>query len=718
MEEYFIMAIKVKDSSKTLGSKFDTYVKSQYKFLSLVHAGAINGLLTVTKPTDSKHKHNFKHQPVLVDSGDLGYEQYYHLDMTDNVVIPHVTMVYSNGANTAGRVVYIDNTRIAHSPLRELNEASKRTQTMVKVLDTAKQLQEIRSGSSEFYSYMTTLTIPNCDKDELNQVVGSMSTRITAVIKALQDGYRNGNGLRLVDHSGRPVQILGAIVKIEITINQAKLKSCDSQGIFHPHIHIVLITANELALGPSRRILFHYWRNKNSDMVLSRKAFNFKKAYSKNQMDSDDTTSIVAEATKYATKPTMYKLLPTIKDSNNLTDDDQFKLEIFCEVFKTIKGRQLSRSYGLIRDSTGFVNFLKNGIMVKYTGNNPMHGKHERISIFDAFMFGNYYNNKQIHVPDIMTTRNELIPGGNFNQVSLSDDELLYANKGLLSGATWELPDNIKWPSNNQKADEYKELLTRFGFVQPGLGNIIDQLQSWIQTIDQRKDKVLHTVLDASERSFQYNDLLHKREDVRRLVGILEDVCDQYGADTTTLTTHDYSQIYRDVDLMQVMDAHHATLHYDSYGKPNDVTFDEPDVERRLVSAYKKHDDVRFISATSFLPREILIEYGAWLKHTPSEFIDNLASYTSHAPELEIDTVSKMDAKTAQKWINKAFNVSTSNGPQIDFHTMFTNAKMSQVQTDNDADLEHLFDDGVGDDNDDDSTEINALSDVFPDLNW
>ena len=62
-----------------------------------------------------------------------------------------------------------------------------------------------------------------------------------------------------------------------------------------------------------------------------------------------------------------------------------------------------------------------------------MHGSTNE-SIFDAFMFGNYNDNKQIHVPDIMTTRNELIPGGNFNQVTLSDDELLYANKGLLSG--------------------------------------------------------------------------------------------------------------------------------------------------------------------------------------------------------------------------------------------------------------------------------------------
>ena len=154
------MAIKIKDSSKTLSGKFDTYIKSQYKFLSLVHAGAINGLLTVTKPKDDKHKHNFKHQPILSDNGDLGYEQYYHLDMTDNVVIPHVTMVYSNGANTAGRVVYIDNTRIAHSPLRELNESSKRTSTMVKVLDTAEQLQQIRTGNSTLHAYMTTLTIP------------------------------------------------------------------------------------------------------------------------------------------------------------------------------------------------------------------------------------------------------------------------------------------------------------------------------------------------------------------------------------------------------------------------------------------------------------------------------------------------------------------------------------------------------------------------------
>ena len=68
--------------------------------------------------------------------------------------------------------------------------------------------------------------------------------------------------------------------------------------------------------------------------------------------------------------------------------------------------------------------------------------------------------------------------------------------------------------------------------------------------------------------------------------------------------------------------------------------------------------------------------------------------------------------------INKAFNVSSSNGPQIDFHTMFTSAKMSQVQADNNDDLDHLFDDGVGDDDDDDNTEINSLSDVFPDLKW
>lgn len=710
------MAIKIKDSSKTLGSKFDTYIKSQYKFLSLIHAGAINGLLTVTKPTDSKHKHNFKHQPVLVDSGDLGYEQYYHLDMTDNVVIPHVTMVYSNGANTAGRVVYIDNTRIAHSPLRELNESSKRTSTMVKVLDTAEQLQQIRTGNSTLHAYMTTLTIPNCDKNDLNRVVGSMSTRVTAVIKALQDGFRNGNGLRLVDHNGRPVQVLGALVKIEITINQAKLKSNDSAGIFHPHVHIILITADELALGPARRILFHYWSNKNSDMVLSRKAFNFKQAYSKNS--GDDKVSIISEATKYATKPAMYKVLPTIKGGSSLTSDDKFKLEIFCEIFKAIKGRQLSRVYGLLRDATGFINFLKNGIMVKYRGNNPMHKEHERISIFDAFMFGNYDDNQRIHVPDIMTTRNQLVPGGNFEQTELSDDEVLYANKGLLSGATWELPDGIKWPANNKKASEYKELLSRFGFVEPGMINIIYQLEDWIRAIDRREQYVLGHVSDSTERFFQVNNLIHKRADVRRLVGILEDVCDQYGADTTTLTTHDYSQIYRDVDLMQVMDAHHAKLHYDSYGKPDDVTFDEPDVERRLVSAYKKHDDVRFMSATSFLPREILIEYGVWLKHTPSEFIDNLASYTSHAPELEIDTVSKMDAKTTQKWINKAFNVSSASGPTIDFHTMFTSAKMSQVQADNNDDLDHLFDDGVGDDDDDDNTEINSLSDVFPDLKW
>ena len=77
---------------------------------------------------------------------------------------------------------------------------------------------------------MTTLTIPNCDKDELNQVVGSMSTRITAVIKALQDGYRNGTGTAGVD--GHMNQIGHAGLHIFL-INFSPLNLRDGRGGGH-----------------------------------------------------------------------------------------------------------------------------------------------------------------------------------------------------------------------------------------------------------------------------------------------------------------------------------------------------------------------------------------------------------------------------------------------------------------------------------------------------
>ena len=133
---------------------------------------------------------------------------------------------------------------------------------------------------------------------------------------------------------------------------------------------------------------------------------------------------------------------------------DQFALETFVELFKAIKGRQLKRNYGLLLEATGFINWITDGVSVKYQGNDPRHPDNERINILNAIMSGSFDESK-VHVPDIMTNSYTVKPTGGYERLTLSDDEMIYANSLLLQGSTWEMPANIKWP-NNKKADTYK----------------------------------------------------------------------------------------------------------------------------------------------------------------------------------------------------------------------------------------------------------------------
>ena len=71
-----------------------------------------------------------------------------------------------------------------------------------------------------------------------------------------------------------------------------------------------------------------------------------------------------------------------------------------------------------------------------------------------------------------------------------------------------------------------------------------------------------------------------------------------------------------------------------------------------------------------------------------------------------------------QKWINKSLKPKAK--PGLNFHQMFAagSPQVQQLTDDKLDELCNLFDDGNCDNDDDDNTGINSLSDVFPDLKW
>lgn len=232
-EGFLIMAIRVNKRNKTIMDKIPTIVKSEFKFRNLVLAGVMAGLLSVSEP--GKKQHHFHRRPAKFEqNGDIGYEQYWHLDREDGLFVPRLTTLFSNSSATAAKLTFINNVQIAHAPLKELNESSQRTAKMRTALDVTKMLQLREYGDATLHAAMATFTIPNCNKGGLNDAVSEMSKLISKLLKALKDGTNNHNGLQLYDYNGNPVPFIGGLMTIEITINQVKLHDMDSNGLFHP----------------------------------------------------------------------------------------------------------------------------------------------------------------------------------------------------------------------------------------------------------------------------------------------------------------------------------------------------------------------------------------------------------------------------------------------------------------------------------------------------
>lgn len=563
---------------------------------------------------------------------DLTWKQYTFLKDTGGVVTASPTRIYSSSDFTATKAPFYLTTKLAHSPLREINDSSKRNTEGRFLSQTVLEIAKYR-GYDKPQAYFMTLTVPNCDLGELSDTLSKLMSDVAKVTKALKDGTNNKNGLRLPSFGSKKAQFLGSLISFEITVNQLKLSYEEGAGLFHPHCHLILLFDRPLAQYRSSKTMFDYWKSKNVGSWLSEEAFSLEPCYDR-ETGTMDITSAMHEASKYAVKPDFYKRFPHTPS--------EFSTKVFTELMRSIKSRQLKRRTGLFYDAQGFNGWGRNGIKV---------GK-KHYDIYSAMLSSHYVDEPDKRVPDVYTHSYAVQSGhiltekkpfrSDFGALFKDCDdrlshmtraEIIYANAGLLMHSIFELPDDTVWPDTD-KAQLYKWLLSRMKFF--NLGTVKD----WASDLKARAD-------DAEAKSKDDDDALSKHAKKLRLhlsdIELLSDALEHCGG-----VTKEFRLQYQRLALFDQLKRHRAIIKHDADGKVC-VEFggldptESREIERKLAHLYLSDDLEQF----EFISDDVLLDYNGWRNGFESEYEneDNL-------PDKLIELDSSMTPDAFQKWVD------------------------------------------------------------------
>lgn len=175
------------------------------------------------------------------------------------------------------------------------------------------------------YRYLfLTLTVPNVPADQLREKINQMRPAAKDLLRG--KGFRED--YRLVKSI-----ILGYQTSVEVTRNR-------KTGLYHPHMHIVLVVPKNYAEKGSGDYIPHdrwlqAWRNVMHDQSITQVHIQTLKAL------EDDFRKPVAEATKYAFKDSDYLI-----DGNEALTD-----QIVGELLAQLKGLRFASYGGVIRQA-------------------------------------------------------------------------------------------------------------------------------------------------------------------------------------------------------------------------------------------------------------------------------------------------------------------------------------------------------------------------------
>lgn len=303
---------------------------------------------------------------------------------------------------------------LAHEPLTEHNRATKR-HGLVRAGERFMHEFARLDGYEDVHTHMITLTLPNCNKGDLEDTVKDLSSKRWALSKWLNDP--KGNPLS--------VPVVGTLSAIEITVNKDQKKQKNTHGLYHPHLHLLVAVNGKLdykkrlltskgykttrAVPGDYATIMDKWGGFFADNALSSKAQFGEETYSKNGGTSSDA---ILEAVKYVSKSFDYV-------ASDYEDD--WEVSVFAEVFKTIKGLQAHTTSGYWRDGKTLANRLdQKGWLAPFTVAFDMADKRAVTSIYDAF-----------------TISTESKAGVLSYSHKLTAEEMLYYNRNFLSKASF-----------------------------------------------------------------------------------------------------------------------------------------------------------------------------------------------------------------------------------------------------------------------------------------
>jgi len=376
------MAIKAKKES-TIEERYAITINSEKKFTEMMLEAESRGLVKQTR----KQLNNMKSFVGIMQAN------------------PTQQLLHSSD-RTHGKMRKLISCGDHNSPLQQQQDSSVRVNEMVQQFNIAKRMSKAEADlftttTGKQHLYMLTLTRPNSHKNKLDEDFTKHRARVSKMMKALKDGAERGNGLQLVGG-----KYLGAFVSHEITVNEEKLANKQSQKLYHPHTHVILIVDDVLKVKATKDILLDKWRALNSDLSLSKDAFDLRSAY--DQKNGSEGVSAVKEVVKYTVKPDTWNKL------SNIHDD--YQVEVFSELYNAVRRKKMKQSHGILDTAMNFLNVFDRF-------RNAM-----SFSIMDEF-------------PDIVSQLTELVFDKNkgrfggynaFYKRELTADEIVYYNRSLI----------------------------------------------------------------------------------------------------------------------------------------------------------------------------------------------------------------------------------------------------------------------------------------------
>lgn len=569
-------------SRKHLPGKINEVVVSEEKRDKYLLAAANYNFLTVGK------------------GKDLTEKQYHYLKATGGsiAVRQQAVVAVTDGTGRVGKPFGVYTSGIPGSPMRAVCDASKQERNLRYVMDTALELADCQN-IKKVCGYFLTITIPNVDLDELETAFPELGKNGSRFVKSLYDANKRGNGAVLTGYFGDQVHVLGTLLKLETTVNKDCLKHHIGSGIFHPHLHLLILTDGPLNIPATKADLFKKWQERNPTLKLSPDAFKLESVYSHNDVElgaGGALRSAAVEAAKYTVKPDFYK--------NFAKNPSKFGAKVAAELLKATKHVHALRAAGLVALAQGYLALTR-----------------KQKGLYEASMAGGYMSNNQeqslddVYVPDIYTKLAVMRSGHLISERQLSDRELLGANRSLLEGAVLGNCQRLVWP-DTKRGRLYKYLFEHTAFMK-NRQDLENRLKLWAEARGYQYDRAFNAYQDALDAGDD-EAIIDAKQALARLDEQINDLHRLQNALPDDLSKIQYTDLHRLGKLMAMFDKMQrlkCRIIWDQdkntprpvFGGSADAN---DDVEKVLCEMYLNND----LQTFRYLPPEICAAYETWRK--------------------------------------------------------------------------------------------------------